>query len=407
MSPLRLAWINLTRQRVPSLIVLVAIAVSVSVSGMLLRLYILSGARFATLAGHVDVVVGAKTGGMDILLGSLNTEGDYPGYLPYKLFQSLRDRQTVHFEDGATKDTTYLKSVIPFVYFGKFRHHRIIGTDESFFTNKTNGITIEAGNKIAADGDVVLGADVAHCENLKLGDTITAVSWTGTHTHFPPISFAMKVTGVLHHTGTVWDQSLFGTVDQANTVLRQSGIKGNGYVLNYFLINLDAPSMPALEALINGRTVGQVISVPDEKQRLAERTNTGRQLGFLMTALILLLGGLSVTAMMITRFEAMTVQLAVLRAIGYSRRTVAWWLIWEGLLLGCGACVLGAAVDGMLFPWLRTMLGAALPAPEMLSCPLWKSLPVWLTALVATILAVLIPLHRLYRQNIHNSLRGV
>ena len=411
MSPLRLAWINLTRRRMPTVIVLVAIAVSVAVSGMLLRLYILSGARFATMAGHVDVVVGAKAGGMDILLGSLNAEGEYPGYVPYKLFQSLRDKQTVRFEDGAVKETSYLKSVTPFVYFGKYRQHRIIGTDESFFTNATSGLVMDAGKWFAADGDVVLGSDVARRENLKPGDTIPADSWTGTRTNLQPVSFTMKVTGVLRRTGTVWDQSLFGTVGQAHAVLRQGGLTGNGnwdgYVLNYFLVNLDAPAMPALETLINGRTVGQVISVPREKQRLAELTNTGRRLGFLMTALILLLGGLSVTAMMITRFEAMTIQLAVLRAIGYGRRAVAWWLIWEGLMLGCAACVIGATVDGVLFPWLRSALGAALPAPEMLACPLWQSWPVWLTALAATILAVLIPLHRLYRQNIHNSLRGV
>ena len=46
-------------------------------------------------------------------------------------------------------------------------------------------------------------------------------------------------------------------------------------------------------------------------------------------------------------------------------------------------------------------------AYDLVACPLYSSAPVWGTALLATVLAVFIPVSRLYRQNVHNALRGV
>ena len=396
----------------PALIALVAIALSVGTSGILFKLYLLSGARFETMAGGVDAVVGAKAGGIDILLGSLNTEGPYPGFLPYKLFQSLREQRSVRFEDGTTSVTSGLRAVIPYVYFGQYRHHRIIGTDESFLhrPDPSAAPTLAEGRWTTADGETVVGSEVTRAGGLRLGDTLAATSWTGDKPDAKPATFDLKIVGMLRRTGTVWDSALFASVDQAHHILAQADLSGQsiwgGSVLNYFLVNLAPADLPGLESLINGRTVGQVVEVEREKRHLAELTGAGRRLGFLVTALIMLLGGLSVAAMMVTRFDAMTVQLAVLRAIGYGRREVARWLVWEGVMLGCAACVIGGAIDGLVFPWLRELLGTALPSPDLVACPVYRSAPVWVTAVAATVLAVFIPLYRLYRQDIHSALRG-
>ena len=110
--------------------------------------------------------------------------------------------------------------------------------------------------------------------------------------------------------------------------------------------------------------------------------------------------------MLITRFEAMTLQLAVLRAIGYSRNVIGTWLIWEGLLLGLAGCALGALLDMSVFPVLRDLLGNALPPPELVDSSIFESLPIWALALVATVSAIFIPLIRLYRQDVHQALKS-
>ena len=106
---------------------------SVACGGILLRLYQLSESRFSSLGRGGDAVVGAKAGGIEILLGSLNGEGAFPGFLPYKLFESLRAQQKVQFEDGQTSQPNYIRAIIPFVYFAHYNGARVVGTDEVFF----------------------------------------------------------------------------------------------------------------------------------------------------------------------------------------------------------------------------------------------------------------------------------
>src|SRR6478609_3378488 len=132
MSSFRLAWLSLVRRRVATLITIVAIAISVACAGILLRLYHLSASRFDSIGHGWEAVVGAKAGGIEILLNSLNGEGPYPDFLPYVLFESLRAAQTVHFEDGAAADPKYLRTISPFVYFAKLKEFRVAGTDETF-----------------------------------------------------------------------------------------------------------------------------------------------------------------------------------------------------------------------------------------------------------------------------------
>src|SRR5689334_19056388 len=99
MTSFRLAILSLIRRRTPTFIAFLAISVSVAFSGILLRLYVLSGARFSGLAKAGEAIVGAKSGGVEILLGALNLEGEYPDFIPLKLYASLAARSGVQFED--------------------------------------------------------------------------------------------------------------------------------------------------------------------------------------------------------------------------------------------------------------------------------------------------------------------
>lgn len=107
---------------------------------------------------------------------------------------------------------------------------------------------------------------------------------------------------------------------------------------------------------------------------------------------------------MVARFDAMSVQLAILRAIGYDRSLIARWLLWEGLIVGGIACVIGAIVDLTVFPWVRSLSG--LDLPEYVASPVLQSAMVWLGAIGVTIAAVAVPILRLYRQDVNASLKA-
>jgi putative ABC transport system permease protein len=152
--------------------------------------------------------------------------------------------------------------------------------------------------------------------------------------------------------------------------------------------------------------VAQVISAKAEVKKLEDLTGTGQNLGLLVSVMIVCLGAIGVMAMMVTRFDAMSTQLAVLRAMGYEKKEIRSWLLWEGTLLGLGACAVGALLDLITFPIVRNLLGSALPPSEFVSIPIWQSSPVWIAATIGTISAIFIPLYRLYHQDVHSALRA-
>jgi len=410
MSPLRLASLNLIRRRLPTIVALVAIAASVACSGVLLRLYLLSQSRFSGLAHVGDAIVGAKAGGIEILLNSAHLEGSYPEYLPFALFESLRAQQTVHFEDKVAIQPSYIDTIIPFLYFGKYKNHRVIGTNESFLhrPRSDENPVLESGRWASGLNEAVIGSSVTAQEKIKIGDEIEMADWAPT---LAPAMAKLQIVGVIAPTHTVYDQALFSNIQTAQSVLAQIPLGEHSIwgtkVLNYFLVYLKPGGFPALASLVNKRTVGQAVLVDEEKQRLAELTGSGEELGLLMVSLIILLGGLSVAAMMVTRFEAMNMQMAVLRAIGYEKKQLAYWLLWEGLILGGMATVLGLLVDSLLFPTMRDLLGSALPPPEVAQSAIFQSAPVWVMAICATTAASLMPLWRLSRLNIHEQLKGL
>ena len=329
MTPFKLARLSLSRHRFSTVITVIAIGLSVACGGILLRLHQLSESRFSALANGGDAIVGAKAGGIEILLGSLNGEGDFPDFLPHKLFESLRAEQAVTHGDGVTTRPSYIESIVPFVYFGKFYEYRVVGTDDSFYRRERVDVSpiLIDGKWFSQSGEVALGAAVAKAKKVRIGDRIQVRPWMGGNALSSEID--LKVVGVLRPTGTQWDRTLFSSVNQAHKVFEQNlstiasrSIWGSA-VLHYFLVYLNPGGFAPLEALVNRRTVGQVVQVEEQKERLREISGVGKSVGLFVTAFVILLGGLSVCSMLVTRFEGMSLQLAVLRALGYTKKEIS------------------------------------------------------------------------------------
>jgi hypothetical protein len=64
-------------------------------------------------------------------------------------------------------------------------------------------------------------------------------------------------------------------------------------------------------------------------------------------------------------------------------------------------------VDATLFPVIRNLLAANLPAPQEVPSYLWQSWRVWILALPAIALSSTLPLFRFYRMNARARLQGL
>ncbi len=417
MTSFQLARTHLWRKKISTAIALLGIALSVATSGVLLRIFLLSQARFASLAQTGDAIVGAKGSDIGLLLGCLNLEGPYPDFVPGVLYESLASRKAVHFEDGATADQSPVETAIPFVIFAQVQDYRVLATNELFLQTRYSTLPhLAEGTWVQGLNEVVVGASVAQNLHLKLQDEIKGETWIDKdHQVQEPLAF--KVVGILQATDKSWDRGLYSNLESAQNVFakNQASLRSiwKNNLMHYFLIYLSSDhrraftGMAWLKTLINQRTVAQVVAVDEEVKRLKELTGTQQDLGLFIAAVIIFLGALTTAAVMITRFESMGQQLAILRALGYSKARLRGILLWEAFLLGLIACTVGAGVDGLTFPWIRSLLGSSLPAESIASIGLWHSYLIWLMALLGCLLSILVPLWRLSRQNIHLSLRNL
>jgi len=410
MTPLRLALLDLIRKKTSTVIVIISVSVCVAAGGLFLRLSIMSGTRFATLVEGPNAVIGAKAGGIELLLGSLNQEGPYPDFIPGGLYQTLKQR--IQFDDGSVYDPAGVRHIVPLVIFAQFGKYRVLGTDQEFFMqpNAPDSPRLLRGEWFGPGEEIIVGSEVARMNDIRVGDTLTAQSWTSRNQkNASPIR--MRVTGVFEAGNSSWNRTCFSSIAEANRVFNNligpSTSTAAFDQLHYLLVYTRLGGFRSIATLINRRSVAELISVPEQKAHLENLTGTGIRLGVSVSFLILLLAGLSVTGVMVSRFDGMRMQMAVLKALGFTSSEMSRWLLWEGTILGFTSCILGATTDAAVFPLLLSLLGSALPSPDVVPSHIYYSAPFWIATLFGTTLAVIIPLFQLSRQDAHSLLKGL
>ncbi|MFM6926815.1 MAG: ABC transporter permease [Bdellovibrio sp.] len=412
MNPFRLSFLYLKRHLFPTIVTILALSIAIAAVTVLLKLEVLSHSRFDTLAPQGDAIVGAKSGGIDILLGALNFEGGIPNYIPQNLFETLKSKKDIQFEDKTNFQEAFtVAHITPLLFFGKYKSYTLVGTDDSILslTPLDSAPSLATGTFPQNSGEVLVGALVAKSEGLGLNQSIF-IHGAIHDTKTPGASFPVKVVGILKPTGKSWDQGLYTNLVTAQTAI----MNVPGYrtiwgpkVLSYFIMNIEKGGEKGLATLINQRTVSQLAFVEKEKARLEELTGSNQSLQLLIISILLILTTLTVLAVFFTRVEARTMELAVLRALGYSRRELTGLLLVESLWMATVSILTAALLEALLSPWILSTVGTSLPPPTATSFPPWMILVTGGFAFLAVILASLPPTWKLYRQDIHSTLRNI
>ncbi|MGZ3773631.1 MAG: ABC transporter permease [Pseudobdellovibrionaceae bacterium] len=412
MNSFRLSWLYLRRHLFTSLVTIVALALAIASVTILLKLELLSHSRFNTLAMQGDAIVGAKSGGIDILLGAENFEGDVPAYLPQNLYETLKSKQNINFEDKTSFNQAFtVTHITPLLIFGKYQGFTLVGTEESFLTfpPSENRPQLLEGLFPSNDNEAVIGANVAALSSIKIGDTLN-VHGRIHDSSYEGSALPLKVVGVLKPSGKIWDQGIYTNLSTAqNAVTHTPGYQTiwGPHVLSYFILNIQPGGEQALASLINQRTVSQLVMIQKETQHLEELTGSNQSLQFLIVGILLLLSTLTVLAVFFTRMEARSLELAVLRALGYSRRKLTEILLVEGLWMGLTSIASATVLELSMSPFILNTVGSQLPQATSQNWPWWMILVTGFFALVAIAVASLPPLIRIFKQDVHSALRNI
>ena len=155
---------------------------------------------FASTVSGVDLIVGARTGEINLLLLSIFRIGTATANVSWESVEQLEQQNNVVW-------------TVPISLGDSHRSFRVIGTTEGFFTRYKYGakqpLTFLKGQSFDAVAEVVLGARVAKKLGYQLGDSLVLSHGMAdtSFTHHDQLPFS--VSGILAATGTPIDNALF------------------------------------------------------------------------------------------------------------------------------------------------------------------------------------------------------
>lgn len=410
MKAWKIAWLNIKRNPLISGLLIFAMSLSLGTMSLLYRIESLQTQRWTQMAEWAPVIVGPKQGGLELLLSTGLLEIRSLDLIPYRLFETLRAKQEIHFEDKSSLSNENIELAVPLVMMAKTEEHWVIGTDLSLKTLlfKMGFSFLDQGEWFQNDREVVLGKHMAKRLHKSVGDSLE-VSLLGPHGESLASNAQLKVTGILPETSSAWDEAAVGDLHlawQVYTKLDPAKVSIWGaQVLHYFWLVPSPGALDGLKSLINQRSVAQMAETSVEKIRLEELLGQSRELSLLVSGLILLICFVVILALMTLRFQTQASQMAILRAIGFSDNKLLSWMLFEAGFLLLMSLTL-SLVWTQIFWWITsymmrdsvTFLTSRWISPQF-------EWPVWLCGSLAFALSLLGPWLLTLKDNLVEKLR--
>ena len=196
---LRLALASLNNRRFTALLTMLAIALSVCLLLAVERVRTEARSSFASTISGTDLIVGARSGSVNLLLYSVFRIGNATNNIRWSSYEWLLDNPKV-------------KWAIPISLGDSHRGYRVMGTDAGYFQHYRYGrgqtLQLAQGKPFEDMFDVVLGAEVASALNYKPGQELVLAHGVSEVSLTKHDDKPFRVSGILQRTGTPVDRTL-------------------------------------------------------------------------------------------------------------------------------------------------------------------------------------------------------
>ncbi|HFL1970997.1 ABC transporter permease [Stenotrophomonas maltophilia] len=352
---LELAWASLRSRALSVGLAVLVITLSVVLLLGVERVRTQAHEGFASTVSGTDLIVGARSGPMNLLLYSVFHIGDPTNNVSWQSYQELSALPQV-------------KWAVPLSLGDSWRGYRVVGTSGGYFEHYRYG----AGHALAfADGrpfddlyDVVIGAEVAQAQRVGLGDEIVLAHGTGAVTLATHADKPFRVAGILQRTGTPVDSSLLVSLPaiEAIHVDWRSGVQLRSQRVSAEQarhLDLTPTSITAFMLGLNSRIATfsvqrRINEYPDEAmlailpgvtlQQLWQSLGTAERALQLISAMVVLLGMVSLVALLVSTLQERRREMAILRATGARPGYIAGLLVVEAMATSAVACVLALSL---------------------------------------------------------------
>ena len=410
---LRLALASLAARALTVAMTIIAIALSVALFLGVEKVRTGAKASFADTISGTDLIVGARSGSVQLLLYSVFRIGNATNNLTWKSYQDIAARTEVDW-------------IVPISLGDSHRQFRVMGTTPAFFDHykyrSGKSLAMRDGAIISDLFDAVIGADVATTLGYNIGDPIVVAHGLASFIEHKDQPF--RVSGILEKTGTPVDRTVIVSVQaiEAIHVDWQTGAQRPGQATPADVIRQMELEPQAITAALVGvksrlRVFGLQRSINEYTQEplLAILPGVALQelwqiVGIAETALIGVSIMVVVTAligMMATIFSSLNErrrEMAIFRAMGARPRVVLGLLVLEAVLMAALGAILGLALlyVGLFVgqPLIDSAFGLWLPIEAPTLRELWAMFGV----IVAGAIVSMVPAFRAYRMSLADGM---
>ncbi len=411
---IKLAWKSLMNRKATAVLTIMTVAISVILLLGVERIRTQAKDSFANTISGTDLIVGGRSGQVNLLLYSVFRIGNATNNIDWKSYQEFSQHRAVDW-------------AIPISLGDSHKGFRVMGTNHSYFEHYKYGskqpLTFSKGKEFNGLFETVLGSDVAKQLGYQIGSEIIiahGISDVGFSRHD---KLPFKVVGILAPTGTPVDKTVHVSLEaiEAIHVGWESGARLGPTPDAKVLQERDFQPKQITAMLVGLKSriqtfalQRQINNYPKEPlsaimpgvalHELWGMMSVAEQVLMAVSGFVVIAGLLGMLSSLLTSLQERRREMAILRAMGARPRHVFSLLISEASLLTAAGIVTGVlglyAILALLQPLIQQHYGINLTL-STLSAYEWMLLSF---VQCAGIVIGFIPAFRAYRQSLSDGM---
>ncbi|WP_353571930.1 FtsX-like permease family protein [Candidatus Albibeggiatoa sp. nov. BB20] len=328
-------------------------------------------ASFINTITQTDLIVGARSGSINLLLYSVFRIGNATNNISYQSYQELAALPVV-------------KWTIPISLGDSHRGFRVMGTNQDYFRYyryaDNQSLRFQQGHMFDDIYDAVIGWDVAQSLHYQLQQDIVL-----THGLMPTqfnqhLDKPFRVVGILKPTGTAIDRTIHVSLQgiEAIHVDWQAGTQSPIHItaqqarhmnlepkaITAFMLGLERKiDTFSLQRKINQYKAEPLLAILPGATlaRLWQTIGQFERILFMISGLVLIAGLIGLLTTLLTTLNERRREMAILRAIGAHAYHILLLFLLEALLVVMGGCLFGIgllySLQSMIQPWIVEWYG--------------------------------------------------
>ncbi len=410
---LRLAFGSLRARALTVTMTVLAIALSVALFLGVEKVRTGAKASFADTISGTDLIVGARSGSVQLLLYSVFRIGNATNNVTWQSYQDIAARPEVDW-------------IVPISLGDSHRQFRVMGTTPAFFDRykyrRDRGLELGDGAIMNDLFDAVIGSDVAATLGYAVDDPIVVAHGLASFTEHKDQPF--RISGILKKTGTPVDRTVIVSMEaiEAIHVDWQNGAQIPGQSTPVEVIRqMDLTPKAVTAALVGVESplqtfaLQRAINTYPEEPLLAVLPGVALQelwgiVGIAETALLGVSAMVVVTALlglMATIFSSLNErrrEMAIFRAMGARPRTIMALLVLEAVLTSAAGAILGVAFLYLGLMIAQPMIDSAYGLWLPIDAPSTREALVLLGVVAAGAIVSMVPALRAYRLSVADGM---